>query len=395
MPKIVAKRIRIAVKGKEIVPADEYSKGELRRGLYGTIDGEKLLLHPEEAFYLVNMRRSQLLEDGKEIGLKEFLRKFYFPRFFVRYNTFRDWRDRGLFLEFDVKGGPYGKSPVKDYPSQKFSLPLKPFQVHFLPEEMCSIIFEKEAKILFEKYWIGQWGVYKDMKRGNLLKLDPLETLYLCKNGYEVVNVENGEQMNFDSLLQHMKKSVKIVEALYSVYEDWRNRGYILKTGFKFGTHFRIYFPGASPVRKDKWIHSKHVIHVFPKDVSMIMSEWGRAVRVAHSVRKTFIMAIPGMSKEDYLKEKTPIDFVAYHRKKNGVERPGEDDPSFLIIALDEDEELSGKMLASALDRADELGLRLLIAITDRETSVTYYVANRIRLPGSQNRYYEIEWFTP
>jgi hypothetical protein len=62
---------------------------------------------------------------------------------------------------------------------------------------------------------------------------------------------------------------------------------------------------------------------------------------------------------------------------------------------LNEDESLSGKMLASALDRADELGLRLLIAINDRETSVTYYLANRIDLPGSEHKYYEIEWFTP
>jgi hypothetical protein len=107
-------------------------------------------------------------------------------------------------------------------------------------------------------------------------------------------------------------------------------------------------------------------------------------------------MAIPGMKKEDYLKERTPIDFVAWHRKAgNQVEKPKKDDPSFLIISLNEDESLSGKMLASALDRADELGLRLLIAINDRETSVTYYLANRIELPGSEHKYYEIEWFTP
>ena len=107
-------------------------------------------------------------------------------------------------------------------------------------------------------------------------------------------------------------------------------------------------------------------------------------------------MAIPGMEEKDYMKEKTPVNFIAWHRdEKNNVEKPNEKNPSFILITLEEDEELSGKMLASALDRADEVGLRLLIAISDRETSVTYYVANRIELPGSKNRYYEIEWFNP
>jgi tRNA splicing endonuclease len=126
------------------------------------------------------------------------------------------------------------------------------------------------------------------------------------------------------------------------------------------------------------------------------MNEWARAVRVAHGVRKTFITAIPGMKKEDYMKEKTPIDFVVYHRnEKNEVEIPNKNDPSYLLICFHEDEELSGKMLASALDLADMLGLKLLIGIVDREGSVTYYVANRIDLPGSENKYYEIDWFNP
>ncbi|MEM4620996.1 MAG: hypothetical protein QW607_12390, partial [Desulfurococcaceae archaeon] len=136
--------------------------------------------------------------------------------------------------------------------------------------------------------------------------------------------------------------------------------------------------------------------HVFPKNIEMQTSELARAIRVAHSVRKTFIMAIPGMKKEDYMKEKTPIDFIVYHRnEKNEVENPISSNPSYIVICLQEDEKISGKFLASALDLADSIGLRLLIAIVDRESSVTYYVANRIELPNSETKYYEIEWFNP
>ena len=66
-------------------------------------------------------------------------------------------------------------------------------------------------------------------------------------------------------------------QKLYDVYSDWRSRGYVIKTGFKFGTHFRVYFPGAQPMKNDEsWVHSRHVIHVFPRDAKLLISEWAR-----------------------------------------------------------------------------------------------------------------------
>jgi tRNA-intron endonuclease len=371
---------------------------ELEESFIGEPKGNKIYLYPIEVFYLANIRKASVFEGSKEASLSTIFQRFYSNHFFVRYNVFRDWKDRGLFITFPerITMKNFGKSPIKKYPSNKFS-PQINFTIFFMKEECYSLAFGKEARKFFEDYWFGQWGVYKNIERGNCLTLDAIETLYLSKKGVEVIDLSSNKKMSFEEALKEVEQRIPFASRMLEVYEDWRDKGFILKTGFKFGTHFRIYFPGAKPVgTKKEWQHSKHVIHVFPKEVSMPMSEWSRAIRVAHSVRKTFIMAIPGMKKEDYLKEKTPIDFVAWHRKAgNQVEKPKKDDPSFLIISLNEDESLSGKMLASALDRADELGLRLLIAINDRETSVTYYLANRIELPGSEHKYYEIEWFTP
>jgi tRNA splicing endonuclease len=182
---------------------------------------------------------------------------------------------------------------------------------------------------------------------------------------------------------------------MYSVYEDWRKRGYIVKTGFKFGTHFRIYFPGASPVRtEDKWMHSKHVIHVFSRKSKMIISEWARAIRVAHSVKKTFILAIPGKSK--IKPRKTPgLDFLLYHRKKDGIENPKDGSPKYLMLSLSEDEYIGGEELAKALEDCKNFGLEMIMAISDRESSVTYYLIRRIDLPGTEYDYFEIEWIQP
>jgi tRNA-intron endonuclease len=370
----------------------------LRESFIGEPKGNKIYLHPIEVLYLANIRKAKVFENRQQLSLSQVFQRFYSAGIFARYNVYRDWKDRGLFLTFPERSRMenFGKTPIKKYPSKQFSFQAN-FPIFFVKEECYSLAFGKDARKFFEEYWFGQWGVYKNIERGNLLTLDAIETLYLSKKGVETIDVSSNKKMPFEDVLREVEKKIPYASRMLEIYEDWRDKGFILKTGFKFGTHFRVYFPGVKPVGgKKEWQHSKHVIHVFPKEVSMPMSEWSRAIRVAHSVKKTFIMAIPGMKKEDYLKEKTPIDFVAWHRKSgNEVERPSKDSPSFLILSLNEDENLSGKMLASALDRADELGLRLLIAINDRETSVTYYLANRIELPGSEHKYYEIEWFTP
>ena len=67
-----------------------------------------------------------------------------------------------------------------------------------------------------------------------------------------------------------------------------------------------------------------------------------------------------------------------------------------LLKAEDVDWEfLTGFELASALRKADEMGLDLILAISDRESSITYYRSRKIKLPRSRNNYYEIEWVQP
>lgn len=381
-----------------IFAIDENSKKILKESFIGVEKDNKIELNPIEALYLVNIRKSPCFKNEKLLDFLDLLQIFSNnKRIFARYNVYRDWRDRGIILSFidRIEEKNFERSPSISYPSKNFELPKLEKELLYIEDDMLSLMkIDENSKMLFEDLWFGQLGIYKQHTRDKVLKLDFIETLFLAKYGYLVRSIKTGKILSFSSLLRKIKKQHKNVEALLDVYEDWRFKGYIIKTGFKFGTHFRIYFPGASPLKdKTQWIHSKHVIHVFPKDAKMIMSEWARAVRVAHSVRKTFIMAIPGMMEEDY--DKGEIDFIGYHRKKIGIEKPKEDPPKFAIIAFTEDDKLGGKELACALRRADELGLRLIIAISDRETSVTYYVAKRISLPGSKNTYYEIEWNQP
>jgi len=246
--------------------------------------------------------------------------------------------------------------------------------------------------------------VYRQ-ERGDLLKLNFMETIFLAKHfGLKVINADTGKQVGWESILNEVTKKREYTKSLFDIYEDWRLRGYVVKTGFKFGSHFRIYFPGASPTLSPsknndskEWIHSKHVLHVFPKEEKLLISEWARAVRVAHSVKKTFLLSVPELGKKDMIDY--PVDYFGYRRRKSGGnwirENPKDDKPRYLIVAFSEDDHIGGIELASLLKKAEEMDLRLILSITDRETSITYYLLNKILLTGSDKEYYEIEWMKP
>lgn len=377
--------------GKLIV-GDLLSVQALDRGHFGAEhEGKKIKLElmPEEALYLMDVRNAQCLSKGKELSFNKLASKLQGPRFLARYFGYKDWRDRGLVPRpIGEASGDYGRSPVLKYPSQKYEPPKMKAKGLFYHDDLFSVIDDDaEGLAIYEGEWFGQFGTYKAKKHGRFNKLDSYETLFLMRHAGYRLNISEKR------LLKEATKRRPDFLALYDVYEDWRLRGYVLKTGFKFGTHFRLYFPGAKPTLEglQEWVHSKHVIHVFPRDATMLISEWARAIRVAHGVRKTFILAIPGARKE----VPAEVDFLLYHRKGGNIEVPKKDPPRYVMLSLSEEEKLGGQQLAAAIERAKELGLDLILAIVDRETSVTYYEVKRIELPGSRYEYYEIEWVQP
>ncbi len=388
---------------KKGIFADEIETVEkLARDFFGDRKKNRISLLPEEAMYLLLFRNAVVLDKkGKEVGFNKLAKHFVKeePRLFIRYNAYRDWRDRGLVIRRFIRNiqGKHSKKTYKKYPSKKLRPDNVRAKVYWYPDSLFSVMDrDKPGKELFEKYWIGQYGVYKQ-ERGEQSKLDFFETIFLAKHfGIGIVNNETGKKMTYGEVLKDVVEKREYAKQLYEIYEDWRMKAYVVKTGFKFGSHFRIYFPGASPVKEDKWIHSKHVLHVFPKEQKLLISEWSRAVRVAHGVKKTFILGIPELEKKDYVDY--PIDFVAYRRKKGGgvwVRETPKDKPRYMLVSVSEDEHIGGIELASLLNKARDNGLNLLLSITDRETSITYYELKKIILPKSKYEYYEIEWFKP
>ncbi len=375
--------------GKKVKTDDAASITALVKGCYGENKKGVIFLEPEEALYLVDVRGAECLDSaGKKLGFNGLASEFKGKKLLARYLTYKDWRDRGLFLRPEKEAaGKYGKSVSRKYKRGELGLKVPEFGGEFFADDLMSIVDDAEVGgELYRDYWIGQMGTYKAPHRGSISKLDVFETLLLMDAG----KLELGNAKRKD-VFSNAKKRIEYFEDMNNVYQEWRDAGYVVKTGFKFGTHFRIYLPGAGPEKGKDWVHSKHVLHVFPRKSGMIISEWARAIRVAHSVKKTFILAIPGEGKV----KKGKVDFALYHRKKNGVETPKSGSPSFLMLSLGEDEYLSGEELAAALKSCAERELDLLLAIADRESSVTYYLIRKIELPQSKYEYYEIEWMQP
>jgi len=395
--------LELKLDGKRGIWAGEAETVErLANDFFGDREKGELVLLPEEALYLMLFRNAVVRDqEGKEMDFNtvasHFIKKE--PRLFIRYNAYRDWRDRGLVIRryrLNIQG-KHSKKTYKKYPAQKLEAEGIKAKAYWYPDSLFSVLDnEDEGRKLFDKYWLGQYGVYKQ-ERGRQSKLDFFETIFLAKHfGVEIINNETGKRMTHAEIMKDVVRKREYAKQLYEVYDDWRMKAYVVKTGFKFGSHFRIYFPGASPVKEDEWIHSKHVLHVFPKDQKLLISEWSRAVRVAHGVKKTFILGIPEMDKKDYID--FPVDFVAYRRKKDGgvwARETPKVKPRFMLVAVSEDEHIGGVELASLLNKAKEMGLNLLLSITDRETSITYYELKKIILPKSKYEYYEIEWFKP
>ncbi|MCX6767404.1 MAG: tRNA-intron lyase [Candidatus Micrarchaeota archaeon] len=381
--------VTIEFDGERVLAKEITSEQALERGFFGKKTGKNVLeLMPVEALYLMDVRNASCTHNGKQVSFNRLASKLQGKKFMARYFCYRDWRDRGLVARpMDEAEGNYGRSPVVKYPSKHFDCPRVKARGLFLYDDLMSVIDDEEKGLaLYERDWFGQYGTYKARKHGKFNKLDAYETLFLMRHGGYVLNIKEAR------LVKEATQRRQDFNALYDVYEDWRLRGFVLKTGFKFGTHFRLYFPGASPtLENEEWMHSKHVIHVFPRDSKMLISEWARAIRVAHGVKKTFILAIPGEKKETAAE----LDFLLYHRKHGAIENPREDKPKFVMLALSEEEEIGGQELAQALRRAKEVGLELILSICDRETSITHYRVKRVELPGSKYEYYEIEWTQP
>lgn len=124
---------------------------------------------------------------------------------------------------------------------------------------------------------------------GNLtpegLQLSLIEALFLLEKE-KIMVTRDGTKLSLDNFFQIILE--KGLFTRYLVYKDLRNRGYIIKTGFKYGSEFRLYERGRTPGEG----HSNYLVKVATEEEQISLSDLSSYVRVAHGVNKYLLFAV-------------------------------------------------------------------------------------------------------
>ncbi|MFB6292457.1 MAG: tRNA-intron lyase [Candidatus Nanohaloarchaea archaeon] len=157
-----------------------------------------------------------------------------------------------------------------------------------LTESRVKIWDEEDAEEVHGEKYYG-----KVMDDGHL-ELAPVEAMHLVDRE-ELTVEESGEELSRDRLFERLSEVEEDFDQKYAVYSDLRDRGYIVKSGFKFGAHFRVYPRGVNPYsdgEKRQKQHTKWVVHAVPENHTLSFEEMSRAVRLAQNIRARMLWAV-------------------------------------------------------------------------------------------------------
>jgi len=115
-----------------------------------------------------------------------------------------------------------------------------------------------------------------------------VESAYLIEKGVLDVVDRSGTPLSTEEFNRRARLVEDDFDMKRRVYRDLRDRDLVVKTGFKFGSHFRVY----KKVEGSKKVpHSEYLVHSVPEDHVFHLPVVSRAVRLAHSVRKQMVFA--------------------------------------------------------------------------------------------------------
>jgi len=146
-------------------------------------------------------------------------------------------------------------------------------------------------------YGQGYWGKPLGIAKPKIpefdapLVLDLMEGLYLLEN--KKIAIHEGPKHCSVSLKKLKLKANQLYEEFeekYAVYRDLRSSGMIVTPGIKFGCDFAVYKYGPGVE------HAPYMVSVKKSGSTLSATEIVKAGRLATTVRKRFIIAIPDLS---------------------------------------------------------------------------------------------------
>jgi len=330
--------IRAKISGDRVVIDNEKFASMMNARGYGRFfDEGKLELSPVEAMYLMEKKKLNII-DGNEMKEEETFDKFSHldERFSHKFIVYRDLRRRGYkircFHDLGSEGIDYSLKP-KRLEQREIFVVCAGEREEFMVDRIIG--YTEQIDPLIEELWIGvvdeegevtyyrieemePKGKFEDVKglhcRGILLRdlvivkargdekklfeegfygslsngeisISLIEALHLMENGILEV-YQHERKLDFSELIRISKTYQPDIETRYRVYKDLKERNMCVKTGYKFGTHFRVY------ERDPRRYHAEYLIDVVEPDFRSTWPNMSRGIRLAHSVRKMYVLAV-------------------------------------------------------------------------------------------------------
>lgn len=127
------------------------------------------------------------------------------------------------------------------------------------------------------------------------MELSLVESIFLIEKKKLKVRFKGKKRfMKKKDFYDYVTEKERNFHARFIVYSDLRERGFVVKTGFKFGCDFRVYGRGVKIKKGPKapHEHTKWVVHAIPEEFNCSFPELSRAVRLAQNIRTEMIWAI-------------------------------------------------------------------------------------------------------
>ena len=160
---------------------------------------------------------------------------------------------------------------------------------------------EASRRLFKDGYYGKPLGIPKpkDFEFDAPLVLDLMEAYHLMLRKSIAVEDQLGRELTPKQLQEVCESSYTDFKEKFMVYRKLREAGYVVTPGIKFGSDFAVYEHGPGID------HAPYIVQVMGPSSTMTATSMVRSGRLATTVRKQFIIAIPDPGKKT-------VEFLRY-----------------------------------------------------------------------------------